>query len=323
MSDFVDLFAKRNRGWPWPERSFGLTPMYGEDGWCHACGVPSRQQQGSLILQQRGLTVSGAWMPNWRFDTLCMARDVAEEVSSRFDIETREVKWARSSPGDAVQIVIPSTTEKWFEGEALAANAIGLHGKAGAVCGTCGIWRWMPLWWGKLPPLVDTSILGGYDIVASPEWFGAGWKAFRQVLVRRELAEALATASPRDFAVKEVSELTAGVAGAGQQQSDVPRRSVSVPAGAVSEVFGAELLTASAVQGAPSPDARRAAEHARAMLQRSNGQASADALAEVARTMFDGGEIAEALSLWQQAEAHGSVAAHRALRSIGYGESDR
>lgn len=40
---------------------------------------------------------------------------------------------------------------------------------------------------------------------ANPEWFGNGWKAFRQVLVRRELAELLAAASPRDFKVDIVN----------------------------------------------------------------------------------------------------------------------
>jgi hypothetical protein len=49
------------------------------------------------------------------------------------------------------------------------------------------------------PSLVDA------DIAASPEWFGDGWNSFRQVLVRRELAELLAQASPRDFYLAEVT----------------------------------------------------------------------------------------------------------------------
>ncbi|MEU0091068.1 hypothetical protein [Kribbella sp. NPDC006257] len=46
--------------------------------------------------------------------------------------------------------------------------------------------------------------LGDTDIAASPEWFGDGWKAFREVLVRRELAELLVAESPRDFKIQEV-----------------------------------------------------------------------------------------------------------------------
>jgi hypothetical protein len=42
--DFVQLDWKRNRGWPWPEDSWGLDSMYGPDGWCHACGIPLREQ---------------------------------------------------------------------------------------------------------------------------------------------------------------------------------------------------------------------------------------------------------------------------------------
>lgn len=44
--------------------------MYGEDGWCRACGVPQRAQCGSMVLQRKGLTVAGAWVPNWQFDTI-------------------------------------------------------------------------------------------------------------------------------------------------------------------------------------------------------------------------------------------------------------
>ena len=41
-------------------------------------------------------------------------------------------------------------------------------------------------------------------IAASPEWFGDGRKACREILVRRERAELLAAASPGDFRVNEV-----------------------------------------------------------------------------------------------------------------------
>lgn len=36
MTEYVELHLERNRGWPWPEDSWGLTPTFGEDGWCHA-----------------------------------------------------------------------------------------------------------------------------------------------------------------------------------------------------------------------------------------------------------------------------------------------
>lgn len=63
----------------------------------------------------------------------------------------------------------------------------------------------MPLVYGFLPPLKITPDLGDVDIAASPEWFGDGWKAFRQILIRRQLAELIAAASPRDFKVQAVS----------------------------------------------------------------------------------------------------------------------
>jgi hypothetical protein len=43
-------------------------------------------------------------------------------------------------------------------------------------------------------------------MIASPEWFGAGYAAFRQVLFKRDLAQYLASVSPRDFSIKELPE---------------------------------------------------------------------------------------------------------------------
>jgi hypothetical protein len=63
----------------------------------------------------------------------------------------------------------------------------------------------MPLAFGTLPPLRIVPALEDVDIAASPEWFGDGWNAYRQILVRRELAEFIAAASPRDFKVQSVS----------------------------------------------------------------------------------------------------------------------
>jgi hypothetical protein len=63
----------------------------------------------------------------------------------------------------------------------------------------------MPLAFGTLPPLKIQPPLSDVDIAASPEWFGDGWSAYRQILVRRELAEFIAAASPKDFKVRPVS----------------------------------------------------------------------------------------------------------------------
>lgn len=206
MTDFVELNLKRNRGWPWPEDSWGLSPMFGEDGWCRSCGVPRRPQSGSLTLQRKGLTaVEGAWVPNWQFDAICMEQRLADDVAARFSVETLPIDWRGSPPGAAAQIVVPSVGEVWFDAEELREAAIAQHGTAGTTCAECAVWRWMPLAFGTLPPLRITPPLGEVDVAASPEWFGDGWNSYRQILVHRELAELLADASPKDFAIKEVS----------------------------------------------------------------------------------------------------------------------
>lgn len=206
MSEYVELYFKRNRGWPWPEESWGLTPMFGEDGWCRSCGVPKREQCGSLVLQRKGFSkVDGGWIPNWQFDAICLEKSVADVVGGRFSVEMRAVDWRGASPGEAIQIVVPSVGEAWFDPDELREKAVAQHGSAGATCADCGTWRWMPLAFGMLPPLRITADLGEVDIAASPEWFGDGWSAYRQILVRRELAQLIASSSPKDFKVQEVS----------------------------------------------------------------------------------------------------------------------
>lgn len=143
-------------------------------------------------------------MPNWQFDVICLAGAVAEQAASRFDLDLRPVAWHPSLPTDAMQLVVPTAGDSWFDQDELRAKAVEHHGDAGATCPECGVWRWMPLTFGWLPPLRIAPGLGDVDIAGSPEWFGDGWKAFRQILVRRELADLIATASPNDFRVQEV-----------------------------------------------------------------------------------------------------------------------
>ena len=214
MRDFVELYLLRNRGWPWPEDSWGLTPMYGEDGWCRACGVPRHDQTGHLVLQTKDLkSIAGAWTPNWQFDAICLERKLAARIADRFRVELRDVHWPRRAPGDVKQIVARTVGEAWFDHGQLRERLLSVHGSAGALCPKCGIWRWMPLAFAPtpprtdevLPPLLDVPGLKDVDVAASPEWFGDGWNAFRQIVVRRELAQLVVDASPRDFRIQEIA----------------------------------------------------------------------------------------------------------------------
>ena len=205
MNEFVSLGMKRNRGWPWPDSSYGLSPMFGEDGWCRDCGMPLREQQGSLTLKRTGMaTISGGWVPYGRYDLICLEQSLADEAAARFTLDLRPLEWRGFSPGSAQQIVIPTVGTQWFDADELRTAAIARHGSAGAQCPGCNRWRWMPIPEALLPPFRIEPPLGDVDIAASPEWFGDGWNNFREVLVRRELAELLAEASPRDFDFAEV-----------------------------------------------------------------------------------------------------------------------
>jgi hypothetical protein len=55
-----------------------------------------------------------------------------------------------------------------------------------------------------MPPYRNAVIGDDVHVAASPEWFGDGHKAFRQIIMRRGLAEMIAAASPRDFRIREI-----------------------------------------------------------------------------------------------------------------------
>lgn len=196
----MGLILKRNRGWP--ARS-GERELFGADGFCEACWVPYHEQTGRLVLERPRARMTGVWVPNWIFDTLCVDEALAEEVASGFDVDLRPIEWARGGAERAFQIVIPTVGDMWFDPDGLAQRAVEVHGSAGATCPVCGVWRWMPLTLRRdLPLVLEPGTLHG-DIAASPEWFGDVRKSFRLFLVRRELAELLAARSPRDFWVHE------------------------------------------------------------------------------------------------------------------------
>ena len=206
MTDYVQLGFHRNRGWPWPEKSWGLSPMYGDDGWCRACGVPSHEQTGSLVLQRRGLTVSAGWVPFWQYDAYCLVNDIADEARDRFGLGFRPVLDPRGKHLGASQVVLQSDVVSWFSPEMIAPRITAVHGESGEACAGCGVWRWMPVSMDVLPPPPQSVLHEGRPVIVSPEWFGAGWQARRQILWRSDVADFLVAAAPRDFRLVEMSE---------------------------------------------------------------------------------------------------------------------
>lgn len=200
MNDFFSFadLVPRNRGWPWPEDTWSSNSMFGEDGWCRACGVPKRAQSGPMVLQRKSIRAEGCWMPFTFVDVLCVDMAVAQDISEQFDVELRPVEWHPPVPEvTAMQIVIPTIGDAWYDTDQLRTATRKRHGRDGATCPECGVWRWLPVW--EPPPLLPTVQVGDVPIAASPEWFGDGWNAFHEVVIRRDLAELLAKASPRDF----------------------------------------------------------------------------------------------------------------------------
>ena len=174
--------------------------MYGPEGWCHGCGVPRVPQVAGLVLQGAKFPTSSFWMPNWQFDALCIRREEAMAIISTFGLTTLPVTTPRSSETGVVQLVPAVSSDPWFDRGLLDKRARARHGHAGAECPTCHTWRWLPVPTADLPPALIPS---GATCVASPEWFGDGMSAFRELRFVRPLAEALVNLNPRVWRIEE------------------------------------------------------------------------------------------------------------------------
>lgn len=179
--------------------------MYGEDGWCRTCGLPKHSQSGSIVLQRKGLKLEGAWVPNWQFDVYCAVQLLAEEARERFHVDLRPVASVGSGRLDASQIVVESTSHPWFNPDDLDRLIKPIHGVSAETCATCATTRWMPVGMDVLPPPPDQALAAEPPVVASPEWFGAGMRSFRQILWRRDVADFLVKNSPKDFKTQELT----------------------------------------------------------------------------------------------------------------------
>jgi hypothetical protein len=142
-------------------------------------------------------------MPNWIFDVVCLRTEVAHDVRSRFRVDLLPVRKPRDGDTGVFQIVTPTTQNPWFDPVELGHRAQIRHGTAGRRCEDCGVWRWFPVPDVEKPPVRVDPMWSGVDVVASPEWFGDGWNAFRDLLFRRDLALTLVHAHPRVWSLVE------------------------------------------------------------------------------------------------------------------------
>ena len=190
------LSSRFTSGWPWPDESWGMSPVYGADGWCRACGVPKHEQTGSLVMRASKFPTSAFWMPNWLFDRLCVRLPDALAVIDAYALRTLPVVKPKATT-DVVSLLPVLTQSPWFDASALARAVGARHGHTGSRCDACGVWRWFPLPFDELPDPGLAHVADDVHLVSSPEWFGDGMSARREIRARRPLAEALAALNPR------------------------------------------------------------------------------------------------------------------------------
>ena len=165
-------------------------------------------QTGPLTVEGRGFPRSQVWMPNWKFDIVCVSAEVALELAEACRVDLRDVHRPRDGATGFKQILPRQGVEAWYEPILLAKAVTVRHAefegdRTGGTCTSCGRWRWLPVAEGDVPvelaALPDCS-----DVVASPEIFGGGMSAFRHLLFRRHCAELLVAANPRSWSIVTV-----------------------------------------------------------------------------------------------------------------------
>jgi hypothetical protein len=181
--------------------------MYGDDGWCDGCGTPLRKQCGALVVQGSKFPSAEVWMPNWLFDVVCVSKEVAVDIVERFAVDLGEVEKPRIGATGVKQMLPEQTDEPWYTPELLASAVRARHSQhyreTGFSCDRCQRWKWLPVS-EDATPIFGNALRSSSDVIASPEFFGAGLSSFRHLLFRRPLGEALVRASPRNWDLVEV-----------------------------------------------------------------------------------------------------------------------
>jgi len=184
--------------------------MYGDEGWCRGCGTPLSEQTGALVIQSSKFPSADVWMPNWRYDVVCVSARVAADITERFSVDLGEVHKPRKGPTGVKQVLPAQTVEPWHRHEELARAVRARHRhsehdgeRTGSSCGQCSRWKWLPVSEDEAP-IAASALVSTSDAIASPEAFGDGLKSFRHLLFRRPLGETLVAAAPRNWDLVEV-----------------------------------------------------------------------------------------------------------------------
>lgn len=191
------------------EDSYGLGPMYGDDGWCRGCGTPLHEQTGPLVMQGSTFPTASVWMPNWRFDTVCVAGDIAEHVARNFKVTLGEVHQPRHGDIGVRQLLPRPSAAPWYATKDLSRAVRDRHGHhsgrmtGGSTCRSCGRWKWLPVSEGGAP-VQSRALVSDADVLASPETFGDGLSSFRHLLFRRPLGDYLLSKAKRNWDLLEV-----------------------------------------------------------------------------------------------------------------------
>lgn len=161
------------------------------------------------MIQGSNFPTADVWMPNWRFDTVCISAEIAEKVARDFRVELGEVHKPRQGDTGVRQLLVSPTASPWYTKKHLRRAVRERHGQhygrtTGSACRSCGSWKWLPIAEEGAAAQAGAPTPDA-DVVASPEIFGDGLKSYRHLLFRRPLAEFLHSKAKRNWDLRAVT----------------------------------------------------------------------------------------------------------------------
>jgi len=184
---WLTIRALLYHGYPEPHDDDGYLELtYDLSDYCEECGIGKRQKAPFRMRGEPKWGKRGLIQMYWVYDELFVTPEVCETVFAPFGIGRREVL---SRGGKELRTVVQLVIE--------GAADVETTDLVPERCSVCGRTKYAPHVHGFFPPLAGPPPTA---LAKTRQWFGSGGQAFQELLVSRELRQAL---------------LAAGVKGAG------------------------------------------------------------------------------------------------------------
>jgi rRNA maturation protein Nop10 len=182
---WLAIRADFQQGYPQPrEDDFGYRDAtYDLSDYCPECGVGLRQKAPFQLKGEPNWGRRGILQLNWVYDEYFVKPAVWARVFQPYGVGERPVT---NPSGRTLETIVQLVVDELVH--------LDLSGLASEICSACGRAKYLPITRGPIAPLIDRP---KGNMAKTAEYFGSGGRAFREVIVSRELGAALRSAGIR------------------------------------------------------------------------------------------------------------------------------